>query len=150
MIGLTEIMRQKNDNRFTELLNRVRTDSLTDEDIDCIQGKSVTKDDNYPADAIHIWAQNKPVHEHNMNMQQQLSTPMFVLRSVEQYPPKFTKQDIDKVLAKGRSATGGLDYNICIKENARLMLTTNVDISDKLINGKIGTAVKISVDPVTN
>ena len=41
-------------------------------------------------------------------------------------------------------------YNILIKENARVMLTTNVDISDRLINGQLGTVTKVFVDNVSN
>ena len=37
-----------------------------------------------------------------------------------------------------------------MKEGARVMLTTNVDIADKLINGQIGTTVRIAVDQITN
>jgi hypothetical protein len=53
-------------------------------------------------------------------------------------------------MSKGRSETGGLDTKILIKENARVMLTTNVDISDRLINGQLGTVIKVSVDNVSN
>ena len=37
MIELTEIMRQKDDQPFTELLNRIRTGTQTEADIQCIQ-----------------------------------------------------------------------------------------------------------------
>ena len=37
------------------------------------------------------------------------------------------KQDLDRVLAGGRSETGGLDSVILAKENARVMLTTNIE-----------------------
>ena len=30
------------------------------------------------------------------------------------------------------------------------MLTTNVDISDRLINGQLGTVIKVSVDNISN
>ena len=59
MIELTEIMRQRNDQAFTELLNRVRTASQTDDDIKIIQSRSISPSDpNYPSDALHIWAEN--------------------------------------------------------------------------------------------
>jgi CRISPR/Cas system-associated endonuclease Cas1 len=54
------------------------------------------------------------------------------------------------VLSKGRSETGGLDTKILIKENARVMLTTNVDISDRLINRQLGTVIKVSFDNGSN
>ena len=58
----------------------------------------------------------------------------------------MNKQDIDRVLARGRSETGGLDYQIMLKERVRVMLTTNICISDRLINGQIGTVFKIDVN----
>ena len=61
----------------------------------------------------------------------------------------MTKQDIDRVLARGRSETGGLDYEILIKEGARVMLTTNISISDRLINGQMGTVFKVDVNQNT-
>lgn len=132
---------------FTELLNRIRTGSHTEEDIKCINSRSVSpSDDNYTSDALHIWAENNPVSEHNNKQLDQISAPLFVLTAVDQYPPNVTKQDIDRVLSRGRSETGGLDFEIHIKEGARVMLTTNIDITDRLINGQIGTVVKINVN----
>ena len=66
MIELTEIMRQKNDRAFTELLNRIKTASHTEDDIKVIQSRCITPSDpNYPFDTLHIWAENSPVEEHN-------------------------------------------------------------------------------------
>ena len=42
MIELTEIMRQKDDKQFAELLNRIRTGTQTEADIQCIQSRSIT------------------------------------------------------------------------------------------------------------
>ena len=62
MAELTQIMRQKDDLAFTQLLNRVRTASHTDDDIRCIQSRTITPgDENYPSDALHIFAENAPV-----------------------------------------------------------------------------------------
>lgn len=55
MIELTEIMRQKNDQLFTELLNRFRTGAQTHEEICCSQSGSISSlDSNYPTDALHM------------------------------------------------------------------------------------------------
>jgi hypothetical protein len=37
-----------------------------------------------------------------------------------------------------------------IKDNARVVLTTNVDISDRIINGQLFTVIKVAVDSVSN
>lgn len=55
MIELTEIIRQRDDHKFTELLNRCRTASQTEEDIKCIQDKSVClSQDDYLTNALSI------------------------------------------------------------------------------------------------
>ena len=55
----------------------------------------------------------------------------------------MNKQDIDRVLARGRSETCRLDSDIHIKEGARVILTTNINIQGRLINGQMGTVIKI-------
>ena len=50
------------------------------------------------------------------------------------------------MLARGRSETAGLDFEIQVKEGARVMLTTNINIQDRLINGQMGTVEKIDLN----
>ena len=150
IIELTQIMRQKDDQAFTELLNRFRTGSQTEEDIQCIQSRSInTSDDDYPTDALHIWAENNPVMEYNNVKLEEISKPLYQLKATDQYPSNVSKQDIDRVLARGRSETGGLDFEIFVKETSRVMLTTNIDIADRLINGQMGTIAKIDINQIT-
>ncbi|CAB3995466.1 Hypothetical predicted protein [Paramuricea clavata] len=147
MVELIDIMRQKNDEAFTELLNRIRTASHTEDDIKVIQSRCITPSDpNYPSDALHIWAENDPVNEHNQTKLETIQAPLFVLKAKDQYAKNVNKQDIDRVLARGRSETCGLDFEIQMKEGARIMLTTNINIQDRLINGQMGTVVKIQVN----
>lgn len=152
IIELTEIMRQQDDQPFAEMLNRFRTANQTEEDIKCIQSRSINPaDDNYPRDAIHVFAENTPVNEHNNNKLERLHVPgtLFQLRASDQYPKNVSQNDIDKILLKGRSETGGLGYDIFVKIGAKVMLTNNIDIVDRLINGQIGTVIKIDVNQNT-
>ena len=143
MIELTENMRQKDDQPFTKLFNRFRTASQTESDIQCIQSRLVNPADiDYPAHALDIFAENAPVDQHKNKHLEHLTTPLHRLKATDQYPPNVAKQDIDRVLARGRSETGGLDSEILVKENCRLMLTTNIDINDRLIIGQMGVIKK--------
>ena len=67
MIELVEIMRQKDDQPFIELLNRVRVAQHTEADIHTIQSRAVDVNDknNYPFNELHVWAENKPVMDYN-------------------------------------------------------------------------------------
>ena len=151
MIELVEIMRQKDDQPFVELLNRLRVAQHTEHDIDTIQSRAVDVNDknNYPLNELHVWAENKPVMDYNNQRLQEILMPLHVLQAVDRYPKNVSKQEIERILSKGRSYTGGLDLEISIKEGARVMLTNNVDISDRLINGQIGTVARILVNEIS-
>ena len=137
MIELIEIMRQKDDQPFIELLNRVRVAQHTEADIHTIQCRAIDVNDknNYPLHELHVWAENKPVMDYNNQQLQEILMPLHVLQAVGRYPKNVSKQDIERTLSKGCSYTGGLDLEVYIKEGARVMLTNNVVISDRLING---------------
>ena len=80
---------------------------------------------------------------------QQINKPLFYLRATDRYPPNVSEQKIYNVLAKQRSDTGGLDFEINIKETLRIMLTFNIDMVDRLINGQLGTILRINVSQRT-
>lgn len=146
MIELTEIMQQKDDQHFTEPLNRFRTGSQTDKDVNCINSRLIFPSaDNYSVDALHIWSENDPVNEYNNKQLEQLSLPLSILKATDQYPSQVTQRDINTVLSKARSDTGGFNFEVKIK-GARVMLTTKIDIADRLINGQMGTTMKINMN----
>jgi len=94
-------------------------------------------------------AENKPVMDYNSQQLQEILRPLHVLQAVDQYPKNVSRHEIERVLSKGCSYTDGLDLEVSIKEGARVMLTNNVDISDRLINGQLGTVAGILVNEVT-
>ncbi len=92
----------------------------THDDIKVLQSRCITvSDPNYPSDALHIWAENAPVTEHNEKKLETVESPLFNLKAIDQYQKNVNKQDIDKILARGRSETCGLDSEIKIKEGSR-------------------------------
>lgn len=98
---------------------------------------------------LHIWAENNPVNQYNNMRLQEINKRLFYLRATDQYPANVSEQEIENLLGKQRSETGGLDFEISVKETARVMLTTNIDIADRLINGQLGTIMRINVSPMT-
>lgn len=56
---LTQIMRQKDDKSFSEMLNRLGTKSHAKEDIETLSGRLISPSDpTYPSEAIHLFATN--------------------------------------------------------------------------------------------
>ena len=80
---------------------------------------------------------------------QEINKPPFYLRATDQYPANVSEQEIENLLGKQRSDTGGLDFEISVKETTRVMLTPNIDIADRLINGQLSTIMRINVSPRT-
>ena len=48
---------------------------------------------------------------------------MFTLTATDQHPSNVNKQNIDRILRSDKSDTGGLDYEMYLKETARVMLS---------------------------
>ena len=66
MFELTEIMRPQDDLEFTELLNRLRHNNLTEADMQIIKSCQISKEcANYPKSAPHLFAENKFMHAFN-------------------------------------------------------------------------------------
>ena len=66
LFELTVIMRQKNDQQFAQLLNRLRVGCHTKQDVDLLQQKVVTVNDvRYNALAQHFFRYRADVKSHN-------------------------------------------------------------------------------------
>ena len=66
--------------------------------------------------------------------------------AIDVLPKNVSRDVIEKVLNRNQSETGGLARILDIKVIARIMLTVNIDIADRLINGQIGTVKHIFYD----
>ena len=63
--------------------------------------------DNYPHHAIHTWAENKPVNEHNRDMLLKLTDILFTIHELDNLP-KQVFSTLNKVLYRSHMDTGGL------------------------------------------
>ena len=152
IIELDQTMCQQGDNTFTGLLNRVRTCTGTPSDEDCeiLSERIVSKsDDNYCKEAIHIWEENQPVDAHDEEMLDMINENLVTIIAHDVFPSSVSVHDINKTLKRGRCSNAGLAYTIKLKVGARVMLTTNLDVEDRLINGQIGTVLEIKNNRVS-
>uniref|UniRef100_A0A1X7VAE1 ATP-dependent DNA helicase n=1 Tax=Amphimedon queenslandica TaxID=400682 RepID=A0A1X7VAE1_AMPQE len=134
MIELHEIMRQRGDSLFTELLCRVRTNSCTDEDINVLQSRIITPTSrDYPTHALHIYRLNKDVDDRYKFMLNKLaSEEQFLIKAADATGDKPI--DLSNVPDK-RTETGNLHTTLKLAVGARVMLTVNVYVYDGLVNG---------------
>ena len=144
---LTEVMRQKGDAQFIDILNNVRIAKLDQNVKKFLQSKLINKDDpRYPKHAIHIWAENSPANTHNLEMLHATDSPIISIPALDIFPKNVPATVIENALnSRTQMSTGGLARELKVKVNARVMLTSNVDISDELTNGQIGTVFSVKV-----
>ncbi|XP_073724526.1 uncharacterized protein [Misgurnus anguillicaudatus] len=145
MITLTEIMRQKEDLAFAELLNRLRvrqkTDALREEDrVLLLQAVKNTED--CPHDALHIFATNKEVHMHNTKTIQAIHTDIITIDAED-----YRKDPRTGVMKRQKKPVTGkkddLLDSIQVAVGARIMVTRNLDVEDGIVNGCFGQIVNI-------
>ena len=145
MIELDEIMRQRGDSQFAELLCRVRTATCTEEDIKVLESRTITDDHpDYPHDVLHAYPRNQHVDEQNKLKLRQLApeNEHVVIKSIDKDKDKHT-QLLDLRMPENKAKTGGLVSELHLAIGAKVMLTVNVDVSDGLVNGARGTVQAI-------
>lgn len=77
---IAQTMRQKSDILYANILNRIRSGNIKNDDLNEIQKRILLPDsDNYPRDALHVFPLNKQVYEHNLAMLQSLDEPIHFL-----------------------------------------------------------------------
>ena len=139
IVELDEIMRQKGDSAFAELLCRVRTASCTNEDIAVLESRVIEPDSaDYPIETLNVYRLNDDVDVRNRNMLSNLpaSNLRYVIKAKDAVTVQTKHIDL-ATLSNKRTETGGVHGVLKIAIGARVMLTTNVDVSDGLARGEI-------------
>ena len=148
MYELVDIMRQKDDLAFAQLLNRLRLNEMTEEDKQKLQTRVVDRDTgDYPKDALHLFAENCFVDQHNDTILSQLPGEKIVIPChdivVTQNIPAKRCQSLIAGLPKEYGKTGQLMKSLTVVEGMIVVHTANVDVEDGLTNGATGVVKHI-------
>ncbi len=141
MMELTEIMRQKEDAEFAELLCRVRKAKCTEQDIKVLSSRSITDDDpDYPSQSLHVYSRNADVDVQNTKMLNQLTPEdqQVAIKAIDQAKDTHTSM-LDVTMPTSKANTGGLVGVLHLAVGAKVILVVNIDVSDGLVNGALGT-----------
>ena len=130
---LTQIMRQK-DMAFAQCLNKICTsvpeeDSEVDRMLKIHELKIGPGEDGYPMAARHVYYQSQYCNEWNERMLDTLPKEKFTSTAQDSRKDNHTRlADID--MPPKPKDTGGLRKILNVKCGARIMVTTNIDVSD--------------------
>ena len=139
IVQLHEIMRQREDLLFAEMLNSMRTRTsdmsfpkeVRDMLLECTR--------EGPPDVLHVYATNKEVNEYNIDMLKSVCSDYSEILAKDLRKDKTTGK-LTKIAKQSSSGEAdSLHASLLLAEGARVMLTRNVDVSDGLVNGATGT-----------
>lgn len=138
---LKQIVRQKEDPRFANILSRIRLGEHTTEDVTLL--KDLENNSNVSEGSISIFLTNVLKDLYNENQLNLLSSEVFTIKAKDTRRDIYTKRVPVQVTSINPHETGGLEAEIKVALNARYMQTKNVDTEDGLVNGATGTIVKL-------
>ncbi len=145
MHELTEIVRQKGDPLFAEILSRIRVGTHTEDDIKKIAECENTNTEEFPDDVINLYVSNSQVQTYNKFKMSQFENKL-TITAQDSAKDEETNTTSVTVNSKNIHETGGLPDSLTITEGIKVLITKNIDISDHLVNGVTGTVKKIAVN----
>ena len=145
---LTESMRQK-DMKFINCLNKICTTvplegSQEDRMLQSHELKLHPNHENYPHDAMHVYAQNVHCDAWNENRPKLLPGKEFTNIATDSKKDDCTEL-ANVTMPTNPCETGNLQEVLTIMINARVMITTNIYVADGLTNGAMGTVTNVII-----
>ncbi|KAJ8043451.1 hypothetical protein HOLleu_10534 [Holothuria leucospilota] len=133
-------MRQKDDQKFAELLNRLREGKQTQEDLNLLKTREVPPE-SIPSHATHLFQTNAKVNAHNEQMFSLLDITKVEVPSCDIVTGDVTstvKEKIITLIPHDSNKTMGLMSKLSLGIGQRVDLCLNVAVDDGLINGASG------------
>ena len=141
MFELSEVMRQREDKEFAEILNRIREGNHTEADIEVLKERILNispQHPDYPISLTHLFSTNMAVDQHNHDVFQKSSNEKVDIKAIDIVLGDLSddlKERLKKQIPNDPSKTMGL-YSVCsILKEAKYDLTTNVSVLDGMTNG---------------
>ena len=144
MVELTEVMRQRGDFEFISLLNEIREGEIDDHVVNTLKSRFL-KEKSFPQHVVQMFADNKPAKERNETQLNTIDTQLLLIDAIDEIPKDIvlSQSQIDAIKQRKMSETGNLESQLKLKIGAQVMLTSNLDIDDRLVNGLVGTVKQI-------
>ena len=95
---------------------------------------------SFPTDALHFFVENKPSIDHNESILNKLQSTSLSIKAVDEFQKnlKISDRELENVQNRKLSETGNLVNILKLKVDAQIMLLSNIDIEDRLVNGLVG------------
>ena len=94
----------------------------------------------YPSDALHVYAQNACCDEWNAYKLKLLPGKEFANIATDSKKDDCTEL-ANITMPTNPHETGNLKKILTVKVNAKVMITTDINVNDRLTNGAMGTVI---------
>jgi hypothetical protein len=161
---LTENVRQKGDLKFSSMLNRIRIGIPNIDDIKSLESRKIPIKSDPISESARFMYEKKCIGQNLICLcstivkteainAEMLLKNKIICKDIEaedtEHGKKVSKKnkkqtDLHKKKKK-ISDTAGLETNLIIGENARVMLRRNIDLDKGLCNGAVGTVKKLCI-----
>ena len=129
--------RQGEDQKYADLLNRIRVGEVNEEDVITLETRvRPWNHPDIPHDALVVTCTNVEVNQINEDRLQQIDSPEYVIDSINK--TNTQKQFKPRTDASGAIKGTPLQKQLKLKVGAKVMLTYNIDTCDCLTNGAFG------------
>lgn len=138
IIQLKNNYRQENDVVFQDILQNLRYNQLTKEQINILKSKEIKEKDidlydDYPL----LFPLTKQVKKYNKIKYEKINADEKIYGSEVLGKCQYSKKKLDDYLSKKDSKV------LKLKAGTRVMLTWNLDTENKLVNGSVGTVQEV-------
>lgn len=138
LFELDEIMRQKDDVLFAQILNRLREGQHNVDDVQ-ILSRRIVEENEMTKNVPHLFPTRNEVSNHNRNIFDQLDeSKKTIVQAIDTISGELPNSMIQKILSKvpdDATKTKGLMKYLCLGEELPAEICVNIDVKDGMTNG---------------
>ena len=127
---------------FIDLLNKVRVGNMEDDVENILKARFIHEsDENSPKDALHMYAENELTINMSEAVLNDLPGEIYTINATDKISDNcyYPLALIQAAQNQKQTNTGGFQNLLKLKVGAKIMLTINIDIQDRLINDQTGS-----------
>ena len=145
-VVLKENFRQRSDNKYIDILMRIRRSEQTEVDVSHLRERLLKRGEQ-KGDIVHLVSSNRKAQEINTERLGSINSPESYYETVYvKTGDKDTCELLQKELQSQFSQRG--IETVALRKGCRVLLIKNLDVTNGLVNGSIGTVEDLFTDGV--
>ena len=128
------------DENFANILNNIRIGKCFEDNVKQPQMRKKPIENVHP-DTTLLFAENAPKDDYSASKIGQFNPLEIKIESIDVFPYSTPVHLQTLLSSRSSSTTAGLSLLLNLKKGVRIMMTSNIDLADCLINGQFGVVL---------